>query len=76
MPSSVDASAATGITDKPCSTSGPMWSSRFCRERLTATTVAPASAARRVTVVPIPPPPAPDTTTMRPSSVTDKPELI
>ena len=46
-----------------------MCSSRFSCDRLTAMTVAPASAAIRVTVVPMPPPPAPDTTTMRPSSL-------
>ena len=68
MPSSVDASAATGTTDKPCAPSGATCSSRFSFDRLTAMTVAPASAAIRVTVVPMPPPPAPETTTMRPSS--------
>ncbi len=67
MPSSVDASAATVTTFSPLSASGATWVSRLSCERLTATTVAPASAAIRVTVVPIPPPPAPDTTTMRPS---------
>ena len=69
MPSSVDASAETGTTDKPCSASGATCSSRFSLDRLTATTVAPAWAAMRVIVVPMPPPPAPDTTTMRPSSL-------
>src|SRR5882757_7099029 len=69
MPSSVDASAETGTTDRPASAIGAMCSSRFSFDRLTATTVAPASAAIRVTVVPMPPPPAPDTTTMRPSSL-------
>src|SRR5262245_21336743 len=69
IPSSVDASAATGTTDKPRCASGVTCSSRFSFDRLTATTVAPASAASRVTVVPMPPPPAPDTTTMRPSSL-------
>src|SRR5258705_8208671 len=68
-PSSVDASAETGTTDRPSLAIGGMWSSRFSFDRLTATTVAPASAAMRVTVVPMPPPPAPDTTTMRPSSL-------
>src|SRR5882724_2969302 len=69
MPSSVDASAQTGTTDRPLWAIGTMCSSRFSFDRLTATTVAPASAAIRVTVVPMPPPPAPDTTTMRPSSL-------
>ena len=68
MPSSVDASAATGTTARPSAASGATCSSRFSFDRLTATTVAPACAASRVTVVPIPPPPAPETTTMRPSS--------
>ena len=45
MPSSVDASAETGTTDKPCSASGATCSSRFSLDRLTATTVAPAWAA-------------------------------
>src|SRR5258708_6976170 len=66
-PSSVDASAETGTTDRPFLAIGAMCSSRFSFDRLTATTVAPASAAMRVMVVPMPPPPAPDTTTMRPS---------
>ena len=69
MPSSVDASAATATTDRPRCASGVTCSSRFSFDRLTPTTVAPASAANRVTVVPMPPPPAPDTTTMRPSSL-------
>src|SRR5947209_7522050 len=68
MPSSVDASAATGTTARPCCASGAMCSSRFSFDRLTAITVAPARAAIAVSVVPIPPPPAPETTTMRPSS--------
>src|SRR5690349_23829491 len=69
IPSSVAASAATGTTDRPAAASGEMCSSRFSLERLTATTVAPASATIRVTVVPMPPPPAPDTTTTRLSSL-------
>src|SRR3954451_15396815 len=69
MPSSVAASAATGCTSRPRAPSGAMCSSRFSPDRLTATTIAPASAAIWVTVVPMPPPPAPDTTTMRPSSL-------
>src|SRR6476646_10882357 len=68
MPSSVDASAATATTDKPCCARGITCSPRFSFDRLTATTVAPACAANRVTVVPMPPPPAPDTMTMRPSN--------
>ena len=47
------------------SISGAMCSSRFSLDRLTAITVAPASATMRVTVVPIPPPAAPATTTTR-----------
>src|SRR5687767_8991899 len=69
MPSSVEASAATGTTARPSLASGAMCSSRFSLDRLTATTVAPASAAIRLTAVPMPPPPAPDTTTMRPASL-------
>src|SRR6476659_9589050 len=76
MPSSVDASADTATTDKPCCASGATCSSRFSFDRLTATTVAPACAASRDTVVPIPPPPAPDTTTMRPSSLNKSPVLM
>ena len=49
-PSSVDTSATTGTIDNPCSSSGATFVSIFSRERLTATTVAPASRehARRV----------------------------
>src|ERR1700740_1702441 len=67
MPSSVDASAPTGTTPRPCVVSGPPCSSRFSFDRLTAITVAPARAAIAGTVVPMPPPPAPETPTMRPS---------
>jgi hypothetical protein len=45
MPSSVEASAATGTTARPCRASGATCSSRFSFDRLTATTVAPARAA-------------------------------
>ena len=76
MPSSVAASADTGTTDSPCCASGATCSSRFSCDRLTATTVAPASAARRGIVVPMPPPPAPETTTIRPSRLSDTPAVI
>ncbi len=55
-PSSVAASAATGTIERPRATSGPRCRSRLSLPRLTAITVAPASATMRVTVVPIPPP--------------------
>jgi len=81
MPSSVDASAGTGSTARPSAASGPTWAFRLPADRLTAMTVAPASAAMRVTVVPMPRPPAPQTTTTRPcrpsgSPATGQPALL
>src|SRR5580704_10206310 len=67
MPSSVEASAATGTTERPSATRGSTCLPRFSSERLTAITVAPARATMLVTDVPMPPPAAPETTTTRPS---------